>query len=124
MLTQSYTDNLKADCTDSGSTPARPRSKGNPASIFDDPEFQALNPQYTRADFPFTTQGNSSPDVVYGLSDNTYQVTKWLAFRPAAAAFLAGHPDESGMHVNTAYLPSVSPKYPIDSFNANDPGTR
>ena len=77
---------------------------------------------FDRGAFPFLTQGTSSPNVVYGLSDNTYQITNWLHHDAAAAAFLDGEPDKYGMKVNAAYLPSVSPAYPIDSFNANDVG--
>ena len=55
--------------------------KGNPQDIFDDPEFQALNPQYTRSDFPAVSmlnRGQFLPLVVSGNSDLVHELTRWL----------------------------------------------
>lgn len=122
LLTQSYTAGLSSDCDNPGAYACAPEVAGNPPSIFSDPEFLALNPDYSRAHFPSISQGDASPNVVYGLSDATYEVTRWIAADPAAAAFLKGTPDSWGMHVNDAYLPTKAPKYPIPAFNANDTG--
>jgi hypothetical protein len=111
----------------------------NPHTIFDDPEFLALNknckPTGEKAknyvcgpgDFPGNTSGNTRfgvflPTVVAGNSDMTYQLTDWVEANAQAAAFLTGKPDPWGMRVNTHYR-NIS--YPTPVFQTNlDPGTK
>ncbi len=123
MLTQSYTNGLSANCADKTQFYAcAPEVAGNPTSLYTDPEFLQLNPGHTAADFPANTAAASSPTVVFGDSDQTYQLTRWIESDPSAAAFLDGQRDQWGMRVNTAYLPPNSPTFPISQFTASDPG--
>lgn len=125
LLTQSYAPLAyscqSGDTTKQGPT-CDPAVKGNPRSIFADPEFLSLNPQLTPADFPYAgpnAVGGYFPTVVAGDSDLTYELTRWIASDKDAAAFLAGEPAPGGMHVNTYYK---GIKYPIDLFAQLDPG--
>lgn len=97
---------------------------GNPTDIFADPEFLALNPQYTTADFDeeqARVGGDFYPIVIAGNSDLTYELTRWIVSDPAARAFLEGQPDPySHMHVNTYFKTGQS--YPISQFEIFDPG--
>jgi hypothetical protein len=111
----------------------------NPHTIFDDPEFLALNknckPTGEKAknyvcgpgDFPGNTSGNTRfgvflPTVVAGNSDMTYQLTDWVEANAQAAAFLTGKPDPWDMRVNTYYR-NIS--YPTPFFQTQlDPGTK
>lgn len=131
LLTQSYS--LTFGCKGANDTSPKqgpncdPAVKGNPADIFHDPEFQQLNPQLA----PFSGIVGTSdldlsssnkwflPLVVSGNSDLTYELTRWVASDPDAAAFLAGKPDDAGMHVNTYYR---GQDYPLDQFTVLDPG--
>ncbi len=125
LLTQSYAL-LNYNCS-SGSTRAQsatcdPAVLGNPDTIFDDPEFLALNPQVTSADFPTPGEngiGAFLPTVAGGNSDLTYELTRWIADDPDAASFLAGKPDPWGMTVNTYYR---GIDYPVHQFLQLDPG--
>ena len=120
MLTQSY-PGIFASCSSGAFYPCASEDAGNPASVFADPEFKALNPGF-RALASYSDDGNSSPTVVFGDSDLSTQLTSWIAADPDAAAFLNGQSDPWGMHVNSYYLPGTSPRYPISQFTANDPG--
>ena len=82
---------------------------GNPKSLFKDPEFLALNPDFV---FPSGAPGNH-PLLVAEYTDMTYVLTQWIDADPAARAFLDGTPDEWGMHVNTFY---EGMDLPIESF--------
>lgn len=88
---------------------------GNPFSLFDDPEFQRLNPGVQ------APVGNGSafqvPTVESGHSDMTWELTRWVAANKAADGFLKGQFDPWGMHMNTDYL---GLKYPLDSFTGQD----
>ncbi|GIH19835.1 hypothetical protein Raf01_80070 [Rugosimonospora africana] len=129
LLTQSYAlfpwDCHAASDTSTQGPDCDPAIKGNPRSVFVDPEFRALNPQYTDADFPLVAGGGLMdfggflPLVVSGNSDLVYELTRWVASDPDAAAFLAGKPDPWGMRVNTYYR-GIS--YPLDQFQVLDPG--
>ncbi|WP_432971158.1 hypothetical protein [Dactylosporangium sp. CA-233914] len=121
MLTQSYTMGFTDQC-DAALTPAPlcdPAVAGNPRTILADPEFLALNPQVAGIDFTLAATGGLLPTVVAGNSDLTYELTRWIAADPDAAAFLSGADDGHGMHVNTNYRGIA---YPLDQFQALDPG--
>lgn len=121
LLTQSYAlrygcgpnDNLTKQ-----SAGCDPAVRGNPVSIFSDPEFQALNPTFPSHSLD-VSQGEFLPLVLAGNSDLVYELTRWIASDPDAASFLNGKPDAKGMHVN-AYYRGIS--YPIDQIQVQDPG--
>lgn len=123
LLTQSYS--LAFGCDDGSSTSGPtcdPAVKGNPIDIFDDPEFQQLNPQYGRASFPAVSdlnRGQFLPLAVAGNSDLVYELTRWIKSDASAQAFISGTPDENGMHVNTYYKGET---LPLDEFQTLDPG--
>jgi hypothetical protein len=125
LLTQSYA--LDFGCRLGGNTTKQgascdPAVKGNPVDIFDDPEFQRLNPEYTRADFPSTNllnRGQFLPLVVSGDSDMVHELTRWLMSDKAARSFIAGKADQWGMHVNTYYKKEP---LPASQFQVLDPG--
>jgi hypothetical protein len=155
LTTESYS--LSYDCTVSPQSPPWPRKPGapsqtcdpavthmvgktrvpNPHTLFDDPEFLALNKNCRPAgaaknyvcgasDFP-SDYGNSTnlgvflPTVPAGLNDMTYQLTDWVGANAGGAAFLAGKADPWGMRVNTNYR---NVPYPTQQFQTTlDPGT-
>ncbi|MBR7836486.1 hypothetical protein KDL01_24625 [Actinospica durhamensis] len=125
LLTQSYS--LQFGTCPAGqvkeSATCDPAVSGNPRTIFEDPEFYQLNPEYTEDDFKFTgndaADGQFLPIVVAGESDMTWELTRWIASDPDALAFLEGKPDQWGMHVNTDYEKFA---YPLSSFVEQDPG--
>ena len=125
LLTQSYA--LQFGTCPAGqaeeSATCDPAVSGNPRTIFEDPEFYQLNPEYTEDDFKFTgndaADGQFLPIVVAGESDMTWELTRWIASDPDALAFLEGKPDPWGMHVNTDYEKFA---YPLSSFVEQDPG--
>ncbi len=102
LVTESYTYN--------GSD--NPATAGNPNSVFTDPEFLALNPGHA-----FPTSSGSTPLMLGDSSDMTYELTRWLASDPATKAWLAGAPDEHGMHVNDNYKGVT---YPTSTFDLRD----
>ena len=129
LLTQSYalafgqcsgTETTETDLCDNA-------VEDNPVSIFADPEFYQLNPEYSEADFLQKTSGENAsgdflPIVLAGNSDMTYELTRWVESDPDARAFLQGEPDPWGMHVNANYKQGVSQTYPISDFETLDPG--
>ena len=125
LLTQSYS--LEFGTCPAGQTSESvscdPAVSGNPTTIFQDPEFYQLNPEYTEADFAATASAAQSgaflPIVLSGDSDMTWELTRWIASDPDALAFLEGKPDQWGMHVNTNYEKF---SYPLSSFVEQDPG--
>lgn len=116
-LTQSYTATPTASFDP-------PSVAGNPACIFEDPEFLALNPPSLIApeSWPKCAPGvpSSLPIVVGGATDLVRQLTSWIAADPQAQAFLQGQPDQWGMHVDSYYLRPGFAGYPVDSFVAED----
>lgn len=100
-----------------------PAVYGNPANIFDDPEFQQLNPGIDWSTAVAGGNGyndsDTEPLVIAGNSDMTYELTRWIESDPDAAAFLKGEPDPWGMHVNTYYKTQA---YPVSEFEELDPG--
>jgi len=124
LLTESYSLVFN-NCGSGTPTPSEncdPGVVGNPQTIFADPEFQQLNPEYTPTDFQLGTAnaGEFLPVVMAGDSDLTYELTRWIAADPDARAFLEGKPDPWGMHVNTYYEKSQT--YPVSTFQVLDPG--
>ncbi|MFF2141991.1 hypothetical protein [Kitasatospora sp. NPDC058190] len=112
LLTQSY--NSPGDV---------PSVKGNPQCVFDDPEFQKLNPlpPDSKAAWPTgCSYSNVSPTVFGGTADMTYQLTSWIASDPDAVRFLDGEPDPWGMRVDSYYLRPAFSGYPVDSFVRQD----
>jgi hypothetical protein len=124
LLTNSYSYSFD-DCGQGQTAQSQtcdPAVAGNPANIFEDPEFYQLNPEYTPSDFdnPGAVDDDSEPLVIAGDSDMTYELTRWIESDPDAAAFLAGQPDPWGMHVNTYY--KTGETYPVPSYVKLDPG--
>jgi hypothetical protein len=127
LLTESYSlefgncpagEGLESDLCD-------PKVGKNPVSIFTDPEFYQLNPEYTEADFETDTVGNFGdflPVVLSGNSDMTYELTRWIESDPHAREFLDGEPDQWGMHVNYYYEQGKSQSYPVSELQTLDPG--
>src|SRR5215469_1764740 len=152
LTTESYS--LNFDCTAQPVDPGWPKLpaagefcdpavKGNPHTVFDDPEFQLLNndcqPWFESASYScgagdFTgadgfgdssgkgnvKDGDFLPTVLGPPSDLTFQLTDWIGADADAAGFLAGKKDLWGMRVNTNYK-DIS--YPTDQFQTQmDPG--
>jgi hypothetical protein len=116
-LTQSYTQ------TANGAF-APQDVQGNPACIFEDPEFLALNDPKTIAPLTWPTCSpntpNSLPIVVGNSTDMIQQLTAWIAADPYAGSFLQGEPDEWGMHVDPAYQRPGYSGYPTDILIPQD----
>jgi hypothetical protein len=85
----------------------------NPSSLFADPEFRKLNPHVASVG-----DGFQIPTVLSGLSDMTWELTRWIAGNAAARSFADGAFDPWGMHVNTDYL---NMQLPTQSLNSMDP---
>jgi hypothetical protein len=147
LLTESYS--LQYGCTQEPFNPygpewpplphpsnsCDPAVTHNPNSVFDDPEFLALNQHCApagelasyicgRADFPsdsFTERfGTFLPTVVSGYSDQTFELTRWMVSDPAAQDFINGKVDPWNMHVNINYWKQP---YPVNYFTPLDNGT-
>ncbi|WUH91318.1 hypothetical protein OG900_15175 [Streptomyces sp. NBC_00433] len=118
LLTQSYVGDQGVKPGD----PAFASVDGNPACLFDDPEFVQLNPSDPQNGPNWPACGNpySLPVVVGGTTDLVQQLTSWIAADPKAEQFLQGMPDPWGMHLDTFYLRPAYPGYPIDSFVPQD----
>lgn len=99
-----------------GADYGNPATRGNPVTIFADPEFQELNPG---PDWPSTYYSNcAAPIIMADLSDMTYELTRYIDSDPQARAFLDGEEDEWGMQVNTNF---VGIEYPAEAFELRDP---
>lgn len=92
-----------------------PAVSGNPATIFQDPEFLALND--LGDGHAWTADFEAAPLIMADLSDMTFELTRWMEADPVTRAFLAGGEDEWGMRVNDNYKGIV---YPGDSFELRD----
>jgi hypothetical protein len=128
LLTNSYSYAFD-DCQPGQSAQTQtcdPNVAGNPSSIFQDPEFYLLNPEYQPSDFysPNTADDDTEPIVASGGADMTYELTRWIWSDPDARAFLQGSADPWGMHVNEAYLGvfRTGQSYPIPDFLEEDGG--
>ncbi|QKW18367.1 hypothetical protein HUT16_04175 [Kitasatospora sp. NA04385] len=113
MLTQTYR-HYNADDTDT--------VRGNPLCMFDDEEFRKLNADVA-PDVTWPACGNvanTEPVVVGGTTDLVHRLTEWIVADPDAAQFLQGAADPWGTRINTKFLPSSFPGYPVDSFQTLD----
>lgn len=121
LLTNSY-DLLSVSCHTGVAPGCDPNiAAKNPADIFDDPEFTALNPHIASNNNANSTA--DTPIVMQGESDMTFELTRWIAANPAAEAFLHGAPDKSGMTINATYDAKLhsDASYPTNTFPTNDP---
>jgi hypothetical protein len=106
--------------TESYNAPPDPNVKENPEGLFQDPEFQKLNPGLVENLPPDIHIRN--PVIVQGSPDLVYEVTRYIASDPEAVAWLNGKPDPWGMKVNPYY---EGKKWPVPSatFDEQDPYT-
>ena len=87
-------------------TPARSFPAANPRTLYDDPEFRRLNPDFVRW---LEQSAGLSPvnmaDILVSANDtDAYQTLwRWILSDPAARGFLDGTPDGDGMLVNPYY---------------------
>ena len=87
-------------------TPARSFPAANPRTLYDDPEFRRLNPDFVRW---LEQSAGLSPvnmaDVLVSANDtDAYQTLwRWILSDPAARGFLDGTADGDGMLVNPYY---------------------
>jgi hypothetical protein len=116
-LTTSYTDYF-LQCSPGSTAPCDRSVSGNPSDMFNDPEFTGLNKHVQEPIGAYAEGLADVPIVVGGLSDMTYEVTRWVAGSAFADEFLAGRRDHWGMHVNKRYR---GIKYPISTFTSRDP---
>ncbi|GAB2808844.1 hypothetical protein GCM10022221_02740 [Actinocorallia aurea] len=112
MLTESYS--MSAACGP-GVKDCNKATKDNPQDIFQDPEFLKLNGD----EHSWPSMG--WPTVVSGDNDLTYELTRWLAADPDAAAFLGGAKAPGGMTVNKNFKGA---EFPTSAFVSRDPDKR
>ncbi len=86
---------------------------GDPETLFEDPEFEQLNPHVA-----MVGDGFQVPTVLSGESDMTWVLTSWIAANKAAKSFADGAFDPWGEHINTDYMDM---QLPTLSLNAMDP---
>ncbi len=105
LLTQSYRSSVEAPDV----------VKNNPRGLLFDPEFIALNPEYTG----FGDFSAPVPDVLVQINgaDVTSLLWSWVKADTDASAFLTGSPDPSGMRINPN---NVNLVLPTDTFPRND----
>ncbi len=65
-----------------------------------------------------SADGFQIPTVLSGLSDMTWELTRWMAASKAAKSFVDGAFDPWGMHVNTYYLNMQLPTQSLSSMDA------
>ncbi|WP_410597417.1 hypothetical protein [Amycolatopsis sp. lyj-23] len=105
LLTQSYVLSLPV---------RQDYLKGNPDSLTADPEFVALNPEFTDSGRLMSTVDALVPTV---YMDATAALWRWIAADKDAADFLGGVPDPNGMKVNPGYK---GLKLPVSNFPKAD----
>ncbi|MFC1433130.1 hypothetical protein ACEZDB_21030 [Streptacidiphilus sp. N1-3] len=124
MLTQSYT--LVPSVTSDANPAGFASVAGNPKCVFDDPEFQQLNPPDPQSGttWPSCDDLNPlngvAPITVGGTTDLVRQLTSWISADPDAQSFLQGAPDPWGMHVDSFYLRPAFSGYPVDALVPQD----
>ncbi|MEV0731031.1 hypothetical protein [Polymorphospora sp. NPDC050346] len=93
----------------------------NPQTLFHDPEFHALNPDYPVADGEPANRNNAvvaqSIAVITNDSDAYHELTRYIAADGEAARWLGGQPDEYGTVVNPAYRGTP---FPMARFELRD----
>jgi hypothetical protein len=112
FLTQSYRFTVPSNASDPDKNVAHLPARNQAIRfLFQDPEFQRLNPNYQKF------LGNPSL-VLPGPSgaDALRQVWRWIQADAEAVAFLDGTPDESGMSINPYYLPKGNPAAVVPTF--------
>lgn len=93
-----------------------PANRGNPITLFDDPEFLELNPGPS---WPLgINNACATPILLADRSDLTYELTRYLQADPTARAYLDGEEDAWGAEVNTYFEDIV---YPAEAFELRDP---
>ena len=108
-------DQCPANCN-----PAYAAMAHNPQSIFDDPEFLALNPGFS---LPRGSVQPAPAATLFSLlsqSDVMWALTSYINADPEARAWLNGKPDPWGMVVNPAYKDI---KLPVESWPLLDATT-
>ena len=127
LLTNSYIDSLPygADRSHLGYKSASVPGK-NPRNITYDPEFLAINPEWKNQ--ALVSPSLSDMLLPQGRSDGTTALWTYVTSDAAAAAFLAGTPDEYGMIVNpysstdaTKNPTGAALELPRDDFPKADP---
>lgn len=102
--TQKITD----DATAAKYYVAHPALVHNPRSLFNDPEFADLNPDFVLRSATDEVAshliGTVSPMLFTIDSDVVMDVTRYVTSDPVARAWLDGQPDPYGMRVNPAWL--------------------
>lgn len=116
LLTTSYTD-YSLQCSPNTTAPCDKAVNGNAPDLFSDREFRQLNRKVEEPNDAIAEGLGDVPIVSGGQSDITYEITRWIEGNSAAAAFLKGHKDPWGMHVNTHYK---GVKYPLNIFTGRD----
>ena len=95
----------------------------NPQSIFDDPEFLALNPGFIANKGLVQAAPAATLFSILSQSDVMWALTSYINADPEARAWLNGKPDPWGMVVNPAYkgisLPVES--WPLLDTTTNGP---
>ncbi len=112
LMTESYygTNNIQS---------GDPGIAKNPQSIYDDPEFQALNPTFR---LPSGVQPAPAATLfsILAQADTIWALTSYINADPEARAWLNGYPDPWGMTVNPAYK---GVQLPVESWPLLDTST-
>ena len=110
-ITDSKTNKQITDLTLSPRLVARLISDSQVSTMFNDPEFQKLNPGHS---WPITM---ADPGLRGEENADTWILTNWVEGSKNARALLKGH-DKYGVRVNPAWK---NVQYPTDLFDARDP---
>jgi hypothetical protein len=95
LMTESYAGDGKIAAGDPGIA-------GNPYTIYNDPEFKALNPTFSLPG-QVATDAAASLFSIASQSDVIWALTSYINADPEARAWLNGQPDPWGMVINPAY---------------------
>jgi hypothetical protein len=101
LLTESYPENEAIRAGDH--KPGQQGLSGNPLSIVNDPEFQALNPGVGTKAGELSPAGAAALLALSSSSDAMWALTSYINADPEARAWLNGKPDPWGMVVNPKY---------------------
>jgi hypothetical protein len=138
LMTESYygTNNVRSNWEITGEPPGSGANQcpancnrayaamaNNPESIFDDPEFLALNPGFRLPKGVVQAAPAATLFSILSQSDVMWALTSYINADPEARAWLNGKPDPWGMVVNPAYkgieLPAES--WPLLDTTNNGP---
>ncbi|MGA3216011.1 MAG: hypothetical protein ABSD97_10035 [Acidimicrobiales bacterium] len=135
LMTESYygTNNVRSNWQVTGEPPgsgpdqcpancnrAYAAVANNPQSIFDDPEFRALNPGFVAPKTVVQAAPAATLFSILSQSDVIWALTSYINADPEARAWLNGKPDPWGMVVNPAYK---GIKLPVESWPLLDTTT-